>query len=228
MRTEPSTSSVDQDSDRRVRIPSGSFSRSRDNIQETASFMAEQLCWGFRHHDQRNRQKAIAAFADVDLLQFPHLAKEKARSAAVAYVDALWAKDRVEISSFKKGNIDKENLEQANWDPVEEAFARRAEAAGIDARYAKYSTIAWRNHKVGEDYWTPIQKAQVFELRAALQNPSYPEKPKHGEHGFGPEAARYALGVELHDMHNEQHWEQARRVMIPYYKRILRGHNDRN
>jgi len=32
---------------------------------------------------------------------------------------------------------------------------------------------------------------------------------------------RYVLAVELHDMHTDAYWEQAKDVMIPYFERIL-------
>lgn len=194
--------------------------------RETAVYMAQQVCLGFREHDRHNREASIGAFVAVDVRQFTHVGPDDARSAATAYVDALWAKDAVEDSHTVGGDVHREELADADWAPVKEQFRRRAAAVGIDERYAELSTRAWRNHKTGGDYWTPLLQAQVYELRAALQDPAYPHKPDYGQSGYGPEAARYVLGVELHDMHTDRHWEQARDAMIPYYERILRAHGD--
>jgi hypothetical protein len=180
--------------------------------------MADQLCKGFIHHDQREREAAIEAFAAVDILQFDHLDEEDAFRAAVGYVDALWIKDRIEESCRVNGELDADELAAADWSPMEAAFERRAEAAGIDPRYAELTTEAWVQHKLDGDYWTPMMNAQMLEFRAALQDPTYPNKPRHGQGGFGPEPTRYALGNELHDT---REWEQAREVMTPYFQRIL-------
>jgi len=188
--------------------------------RHVARQMAEKLSLGFRRHDEREREAAIEAFAFVDTRQFSHVSEETAREASVAYVDALWAKDEVEQSCMRDGKLDTDALDEADWSDVRSAFARRASLVGMDARYAEQSTIAWRRHKTGGDYWTPMKRAQTYELRAALQNPDYPSKPRYGQSGHGPEAARYELGVELHDM---RQWEQARDVMIPYFERILRS-----
>jgi hypothetical protein len=63
--------------------------------------------------------------------------------------------------------------------------------------------------------------AQTHELRTALGDPSYPRKPSDGRSGHGPEAARYALAVELHDMRTPMCWRQAVSVMTPYFERVL-------
>lgn len=192
---------------------------------ETAAHMAEQICLGFQAHDRRERETAVEAFATVDALQFPHLDQDTARHAAVAYVDALWAKDDLEVEHMADGEIDPDALRTADWTPVREKFRERASIVGMDPRYAELSTTAWRNHKTGEDYWTPIQHAQLFELRAATGEEEYPHKPRYGQAGYGPEAHRYALAVELHDMHTRAHWKQAATVMQPYYERILEAHD---
>jgi hypothetical protein len=189
--------------------------------KSTARGLARQLCLGFKHHDQRERERAIDAFAAVDTVQFQHVPERNARRAAVAYVDALWAKDEVERACTIGGEIDTVALDDADWSDVRSAFARRAELVGIDPRYAEQSTIAWRRHKVGGDYWTPMKRAQLHEYRAALQSPEYPDKPRYGQSGYGPEPARYLLGVELHDTRK---WEQAQTVMTPYFERILCEH----
>lgn len=190
----------------------------------TAAYMAEKLCEGFREHDEGNRERSIEAFAETDALQFAHLGREAAREAAVAYVDALWAKDDIERSVMQDGELDRNEIATAGWGPVESAFRRRAQIVDMDHRYAIQSTLAWRNHKCGRDYWTPMRWAQIFELRAALQNPEYPDKPTHGQSGHGPEPARYALGVELHDMHSKEYWKQAAETMQPYFEKVLDAH----
>lgn len=189
-----------------------------NSVQRTARGLARELCLGFKYHDDRERERAIDAFATVDRAQFDHVSAETARAASVAYVDALWEKDAVERSCTIHGRMDKDALDAADWSDVRAAFARRAELVGMDEAYAEQSTLAWRRHKTGGDYWTPMQRAQMYELRAALETSDYPDKPRYGQSGFGPEPARYALGVELHDTRN---WEQAQRVMVPYFERIL-------
>ncbi len=189
-----------------------------DAGERPAVLMADQLCRGFIHHDRRKREAAIDAFAAVDTLQFDHLSEERAREAATGYVDALWAKDEIERDCTVEDRLDREALEAADWSPVHEAFADRADAAGIDPRYADLTTEAWRRHKTGGEYWTPMMHAQTLELRAALREPDYPDKPRHGRSGFGPEPVRYALGNELHDM---RRWREARAVMIPYFERVV-------
>jgi len=46
-----------------------------------------------------------------------------------------------------------------------------------------------------------------------------------GQSGFGPEATRYALGVELHDV---RRFDEIVEVMTPYFQRIARGHREHN
>ncbi|MFB6310150.1 MAG: hypothetical protein ABEH64_03095 [Salinirussus sp.] len=185
--------------------------------------MATRVCEGMLAHDARDREEAIEAFAEVDELQFSHIDADAARRAAIAYVDALWEKDRIERSAMADGELDRSLLAAADWEPVRASFERRADAADICDNYAERHTRAWQRHKTGGDYWTPMMAAIRDELRAALQDARYPRK-EHGQSGFGPEPARYALAVELHDMRSKRHWQQNRRVMIPYYERILRGH----
>lgn len=187
--------------------------------------IAASIGVGFVAHDKRERQESVEAFAAVDRFQFRHLNNETAREAAVAYVDALWAKDAVEDSCRTDDGFDREALDAADWTPVREAFARRASLVGADTEYAKLSTVAWRRHKTGGDYWTPLQKAQMYELRAALQDPDYPNKLRDGNSGFGPEPARYALGVELHDT---RRYEEGVEAMTPYFERVAAAHDDPN
>ncbi len=196
--------------------------------RESATRLATRLVEGFQYHDEDDRAGALASFRAVDAGQFAHLGNEGVDAASEAFVDALWAKDDLEADYILEDGeeIDVVGLREADWSPIREAFLRRADAAGIDEQYADASTVAWRNHKVGGDYWSAFQQAQVYELRAALQNEEYPHKPRYGQSGFGPEAARYTVGVELHDMHTEEHWRQAVEVMTPYFERILRGHRE--
>jgi hypothetical protein len=202
-----------------------SIQRRRGRGDHDPETIATQLGMGFVAHDRRQREEAVEAFAAVDRFQFQHVSPEVAREAAAAYVDALWAKDAVEDAHRTGDGFDREALDAADWTPVREAFARRASLAGIDPEYAELSTVAWRRHKTGGDYWTPMQKAQMYELRAALQDPDYPDKPRDGASGFGPEPARYALGVELHDT---RRYEEGVEAMTPYFERIAAAHEDPN
>lgn len=188
-----------------------------------ARHMAKQLGLGFKYHDQRKRQKAVEAFAAVDIRQFQHVSEETARQASEAYVDALWAKDDVEQSCMSDGELDTDALDNADWSEVRSAFARRAKLVDMDPRYAELSSVGWRRHKTGGDYWTPLKRAQTIEIRAAIQNPEYPAKPRFGQSGFGPEATRYELGVELHDT---RQFKAGVKAMTPYFKFILSGHSD--
>lgn len=188
--------------------------------------MAEAVCRGMQAHDTRDREAADEAFEFVDRHQFPFLSRSESRAAAEAYVDALWAKDALEVACTVDGELDTDLLARADWSPVREAFAERAEVVGMDGRYAEASTVGWKRHKVGGDYRRGMGLAQLYELRAALQDPEYPHKPHQGRSGFGPEVARYLLAVELHDMHSEDHWEQALGTMTHYYDRILAAHAD--
>jgi len=189
--------------------------------EEIATYMG----MGFVYHDKRRREMAIESFARVDEFQFQHLNEQQARKAATAYVDALWAKDEVENACRVGGEIDPEAADAADWTPVREAFARRASIVGMDPEYAELSTVAWRRHKTGGDYWTPLQKAQMYELRAALQDSEYPHKPRNGQSGFGPEPVRYVLGVELHDT---RRYEEGVDAMAPYFERIANDRRERN
>ena len=187
-----------------------------------ATRMAERLCTGFRKHDERDREGALEAFAMVDANQFAHLGREEARAAADAYVDALWAKDAVEFPYIDgRTVVDRAGLERADWERVEAPLRRRAAIVGMDEAYAECTTIAWKRHKVGGDYWTPTLAAQHHEIRAALGVEDYPQKTGFGESGFGHLAARYLVGVELHDMHSDRHWELAIDTMTVYFAELL-------
>jgi hypothetical protein len=202
---------------------------SDDRIAETAAYMADRTCAGFIAHDHGRHRDAVDAFYEVDRRQFPHVDEDDAYRGSVAFVDALWAKDAVEAQYRNSaGEFYRPGLRGADWTGVERRFRTRAEVFGIDPAYAWKSTEFWRNHKVGGDYWTPAMEAQIYELRAALRDVEYPAKPSDGQSGYGPEAVRYLLGVELHDMHSEKHWSQAADTMTPYYEFILREQRDRN
>lgn len=211
----PSDGLADRDDDAAVPAESGQ--------PASPGAAATRLCEGFQHHDQRNRERAVDAFAAVDRFQFAHVDAETARLAADAYVDALWTKDDVEdryrLERDVEDAIDREGLADADWNAVESALVERAELLGIDTEYASLTTTGWRRHKVGGDYWTPHLRAQQLVLQAALQDPSYPEKPRHGKTGPGPEATRYLLGIELHDC---RRWEEARDAMVPFLAAIQR------
>ncbi|MFB6083719.1 MAG: hypothetical protein ABEJ94_05690 [Halorientalis sp.] len=197
----------------------------RGSVAERAAFLAERVWDGFVAHDERDRMAAVKAFATVDDAQFQHVDGATARRAAVAYVNALWKKDEIEAAHETGEGFDREALDAADWGPVRENFAERARLLGIDEDYADLSTTAWRRHKTGGDYWTPIMHAQTLELRVAMGNPEYPDKPRYGQSGFGPEPTRYALAVELHDFRSADHVEQGTEVMTPYYEAILRAHD---
>lgn len=191
-----------------------------------AARMAAALCRGFRAHDAGDREGAVEAFATVDSLQFAHLSETEAEDAARAYVDALFRKNDVELDALRGGEMDRSAVAEADWSPVAAKFRERAAVAGIDPQYAEDSTLGWKRHKAGGDYWTPLQRAQMYEIRAAADEPAYPGKDRWGDSGFGPEPARYVLGVELHDMHTEEHWQQAAEAMTPYFRYILEAHDE--
>lgn len=197
-----------------------------DEVVCVAAYMAEQLCAGFQAHDDGERELANAAFFEVDRRQFIHLDDSAVERAANAYVDALWAKDTLEKDCLIDGRIDPDSIGRADWSQVEHCFSDRARAIGMDLSYARDSTLAWRRHKTGENYWDDFLRAQTTELRAAIQDPAYPRKPKEGLSGYGPEPVRYVLGVELHDMHTEAHWRQAVDALTPYYGFILEAHRE--
>jgi hypothetical protein len=197
-------------------IDTDTFGESDENT--LATFMAEQTCLGFIHHDRREYEATVSAFYHVDRHQFAHLSDEEAYEAARALSDAFWAKDEVEDGYIDGTEVDPA-LDDADWSPVEEALTRRTEIVGIDGEYAPKTTEAWRNHKTGGDYWTPTMVAQSHEIAAAVGSPQ--EKPKYGQSGYGHLTTRYLVGLELHDMHTERHWQEAADVMATYYGEIL-------
>lgn len=197
------------------------MSQKQKSKQQDPRNAAMHMGMGFVYHDKENRELSERAFAVADTFQFQHVSEETARKASEAYVDALWEKDRLEAECTVDGELDVSALDDADWSPVRKAFKRRAKLVEMDLRYAELSTTAWRRHKVGGDYWTPMGQAQMYELQAALQDPEYPHKLRDGQSGYGPEATRYVLGVELHDT---RQFDQGLDVMTPYFERIADSH----
>lgn len=216
-------SSTDVPNDRQA--PEGT-----DREATPAEHAAEKICEGFLRHDRRDREGAVEAFFAVDRLQFAHLDDAAALEAAEAFVDALWAKDAVEAGHVEADGsgddpeeFDDAGLAAADWSPVADALARRAEVVGMDPAYATATTLAWCRHKTGGDYWTPTLRAQAFEVHAAMGETGT-AKNRHGQSGFGHLPARYLVGLELHDMRTEAHWKQAAAVMTPYFAELLAAH----
>lgn len=189
---------------------------------ETARKLAENLCEGFVAHDERDRDRALAAFIALDRGQFPHLGEIEIRRTAGAFVDALWEKDAIESPHIVGRELkDPDGLADADWDRVYTPLERRAEIVGMHPEYAVRTTESWKQHKLGGDYWTPILIAQNHEIGAAIGDLSS-ETAAFGRSGYSHLAARYLVGVELHDMHSDPHWGQALELMTAYFAEILR------
>jgi len=195
-------------------------------LDTLAREMAICLSHVFRAHDEADRSRAIEACRRVDELQFPSLDQGDIDIASRAFVNALWAKDDVELRCLSDGEFDADRIMEADYSAVASSLRTRAAVVGADHRYAERKVEAWRRHKAGGDYWTPYQRAQVHELRAALGDPEYPRKPRGGRSGPGPEPMRYVLASELHDMGTKHYWQQGIEVLVPYFERILREHDD--
>jgi len=195
----------------------------KQELSDKARNMSKDFGEIFLANDQGLKQQAIAHCQSVDELLFPYLTSEEVGLASSSYVNALWEKDNIELACLQDGELHQKSIMNADYSPVRKQLRARASVIGADQLYAIEKTKAWRNHKGGDDYWTPYQNAQVHELRAALQNPEYPDKPKYGQSGPGPEPIRYVLAAELHDMHSEKYHKQAIEVLIPYFTRILKG-----
>lgn len=192
-----------------------------NDTRSTARYLSKQLAAGFQAHDRGSYSDAVGHFYAIDEYQFQNLADDKLHLAARAFVEALRAKDEVEFQCLQHGDIQQEAIMEADYSPVRNKLRQRAAIIGADSNYAVKKAEAWRKHKAGGNYWTPFGWSQVHELRAALQNPDYPPKPRAGKSGLGPEPLRYVLAFELHDMHTKRHWEQGIEVMVPYYESIL-------
>lgn len=197
----------------------------RPDRRELAERLAEQICRGFLYHDDEEWEACVAAFYEVDRHQFPHLSDDEARTAAVAYAAALWAKDEIEPPLRDDGTFDSDAIDAADWNLVRSWLERRANIVGMDREYATCTAEGWRKHKTGDDYWTPLMRGQQHEIRVALDDPAYPRKEGTCRTGFGPLTARYLVGLELHDMKTEHHWKRAVDTMIPYFEQILRAHD---
>lgn len=188
-----------------------------------ASTLARHLCLGFAYHDLRDRRRAIEAFGTVDRHQFQHLTGDEAEAATTAFVDALWAKDRIETPHVSDGTVtDPGGLADADWESVQRHLEKRATVVGMDDAYASRTTEAWRNHKTGGDYWTPTLAAQSHEIEAAIDSAASPDKRRAGRSGFGFLPALYLVGVELHDYRSQYHWSLAVDVMTLYFRGIRR------
>lgn len=194
-------------------------------VRGTARYMARELARLFKSHDKGRKSDAVDACRAVDECQFRTLDSDELELAATAFVDALWAKDNIELRHMGDGRIDTAGIRSADYSQVTQELRKRAAIVGADPAYATTKAEAWRRHKSGGEYWTPFMKSQKYELRAALQDPAFPNKPRAGQSGPGPEPMRYVLAFELHDMHTERHWQQGIDVMVPYFSRILREHN---
>ncbi|MDR9380335.1 MAG: hypothetical protein RI560_01500 [Natronomonas sp.] len=202
-------------------IDEGDGGRGHADRRATAREMAIGLAHVFRAHDEGERQRAIEACRRVDELQFPHLDDEDIELASTALIDALWAKDDVEFRCLTGGEISEERILDADYSRVSSCLRQRAHVVGAEQHYATNKVEAWRQHKAGGDYWSPYQRAQMYEIRAAIGDPEYPQKRRGGRSGPGPEPMRYVLASELHDMNTKRHWEQGIEVLVPYYEFIL-------
>jgi hypothetical protein len=200
--------------------------KKESQLQATAREMSRNLANMFKAHDDSDRESAIESLIEVDRRQFPALSSDEIELASAAFVDALFAKDEVEFQQLTDGKIDDDGIREADYSSPLQKLRQRAVIIGADQQYAIKKVQAWRRHKLGGDYWTPFQQSQVHELRAVLNDPEYPHKPRAGQSGPGPEAMRYSLAFELHDMHTERHWLQGIRVMTPYFLKILLHHEE--
>lgn len=198
-----------------------------DGRRERARYTAAQLCLAFIAHDQRDRDTCVDALYEVDSRQFGHLPESAVHEGSFAFADALWAKDRVEAPYVEGQTVqDVEGLDEADWSPLRQALARRADALGIEAAYAEATTTAWRRHKTGGDYWTPTLRAQRHELDAALPPAATTAKEEFGGSGFGSLPARYLVAVECHDCHSPEDWTEAVSVMTPYFEALFAAQED--
>jgi len=148
--------------------------------------MATALACVFRAHDRGHRERALEACRRVDERQFSDLDSEAVDIASEAFIDALWAKDDVEFRCLNDGEIDPERVRNADYSEVATHLRKRAAVVGADQRYATEKLEAWRQHKAGGDYWSPYQRAQMYEFRAAIDDPEYPRKERGGRSGPGP------------------------------------------
>ena len=203
------------------KISENSDGSDSSSLRSEAREMATALACVFTAHDRGNRERALEACRRVDERQFSDLDSDAVDLASEAFIDALWAKDEVEFRCLKNGEIDPELIRDADYSEVATHLRKRAAVVGADQRYATKKLEAWRQHKAGGDYWSPYQRAQMYEFRAAIDDPEYPRKERGGRSGPGPEPMRYVLASELHDMNTERHWNQGIELLVPYFELIL-------
>ena len=203
------------------KISENSDGSDSSSLRSEAREMATALACVFKAHDRGNRERALEACRRVDERQFSDLDSEAVDLASEAFIDALWAKDEVEFRCLKNGEIDPDLIRAADYSEVATHLRKRAAVVGADQRYATKKLEAWRQHKAGGDYWSPYQRAQMYEFRAAIDDPEYPRKERGGRSGPGPEPMRYVLASELHDMNTERHWNQGIELLVPYFELIL-------
>lgn len=183
---------------------------------QTAERAAEAMVNGFIFHDRGDYEQSIEAFTIADKIHFG-VDEETARGAAEGYVNALKAKDELEDYVDTMSDLD-----SVSWFSVFKPLRKRANALGINTQYAHLTTEAWKQHKIGGDYWTPVLEAQQYVVQAAIDDPEYPHKQSDGRNGYGPEPALYLVSVECHDLHTESRVELGKRIMTEYYKQIIR------
>lgn len=191
-----------------------------DNRHDSPERAAKHLCRGFVLHDEGGYEQAVDAFAVADKIWFD-VDEETARRSAQAYVDALRAKDEIEEQVANQ-----KQLAYTDWSPVYDALRTRGVTLDINQTYAHFTKQAWKHHKTGDDYWAYILKAQQLVVQAAVGDDDYPHKDSDGLNGYGPEPTLYLVGVECHDCHDSERWEQAVRVMTEYFQQIIRLRGD--
>lgn len=190
-----------------------------------AEKMATEICNGYRLHDSRDRPEAETAFAFVDRYQFPHLSYEEVAESAYWFVESLWRKDEIERPHMTAGVLhDREGLAEADWEYVRKSLEKRATIVGIHPKYAELTTLSWKRHKIGGDYWTPTLEAQQLECLVALGVDHYPNKHRGGQSGYGLLPVLYLAGVELHDVRSKAAWQLAQELMTVYFNIILQSH----
>jgi len=76
--------------------PNGTRNSGTSRHGQLARRMATKLCEGYRGHDERDRERAIAASTYADLHQFVHPSAEAAHSAGSHLVDGFREKGALE------------------------------------------------------------------------------------------------------------------------------------
>lgn len=198
-------------------LSNGKTANSNDPIGSNAKRTAEELHRGFLAHDERDRGRACESFSAVDERQFTHLDADDARRAADAYVEALWEKDRAELSSRLTGS---DGLDRARWGRVEKSLKRRAKILGMDEQYATKTTEAWKRHALGGEYRTPMMTAKLHEIHAMIGMDG-PEASLY-ESDLSHIVSRYLVGVEIHSRYDDSGGTQVAAIMTPYFEAIGR------